>query len=73
MIIFLLQHSYLLEKDVYETKILGVYSTEQLALDAIKRYLKLDGFKFHPDDFYIDKYEINVDNWKEGFISIEDK
>lgn len=74
MTVFLLQHSYLLDSDsdVYETKILGVYSSEELATNAILRYRKLDGFKLHPDDFYIDKYEINKDDWTEGFISIED-
>lgn len=74
MVVFLLQHSYLLDRvsDIYETKILGIYSSEQVATDAISRYRKLDGFKLHPDDFYIDKYEVDKDGWTEGFISFND-
>jgi len=68
--VFLLQHSY--EVDSYEeTKIIGIYSSKNHAEIVIRRYQTLPGFKDFPDCFYIDEYELDKDNWVEGFIKID--
>ncbi|MBQ9484451.1 MAG: hypothetical protein IJU82_09685 [Ruminiclostridium sp.] len=72
MYVWLLQHSYPLENGADEVKMLGVYSTEALAFAAVSRYRKLPGFCDHPDDFYIDRYEVDKDCWTEGFIPSEE-
>lgn len=70
----MLQHSHLVEgeSDVYDSKIIGIYSSEQLALNVVQRYKSICGFEKYPDDFYIDKYKINEDHWTEGFIGFDD-
>lgn len=57
-----------------ENKILGIYSSEQEAFEAIERYYKLDGLKKHPKEcFGVDEYKVDVDaGWKEGFVSSDD-
>ncbi|MBR1898369.1 MAG: hypothetical protein IJ825_05760 [Oscillospiraceae bacterium] len=73
MLVWLLEHSYLLDAaaDVYETKTLGIYSTRDKAEAAVTRYRQLEGFCNHPEDFYIDGYEVDEDNWTEGFFTPE--
>ena len=65
--VYTLQHSY--ERgECDETKFIGVYSSEQEAKDAIDRLKEQPGFCDMPDDFHIDRYEINKDHWAEGFV-----
>lgn len=72
MTVFILQHSYDYGENLeyQETKFLGVFSTEQEAQKAIEHYKTLDGFKDYPDDFYVDKYEVDKRHWTEGFIKV---
>lgn len=74
MKVYVLQHSYLLDaqEDVYETKLIGIYSTQEKAEAAIGRLRKLEGFRDHPEDFYIDEYAVDADNWTEGFFTPQD-
>lgn len=73
---YLLYHEYEYgENNEHEDiKILGIYSSEQEASQAIERYYKLAGFKEYPKEcFIIDDYNVNVDTyWKEGFINSAD-
>ena len=40
-----------------------------MAEKAIKKYYKLPGFKDYPlECFSIDKYRIDENNWKDGFV-----
>lgn len=43
MNVYLLQHSHLIddEDDTYDTKIIGIYSSEEIAMNVIKKYKKL--------------------------------
>ena len=67
--IYLLQHSY--EVGEYdETKIIGIYSSRELAERTIENYKNLPGFiKYPVECFHIDRYEVNQNNWQEGFIA----
>lgn len=66
--VFLLQHSYEIE-EFDETKTIGIYSSKEKAEEAILRYKELPGFRDYPVKcFYIDKYELDLDHWQEGFI-----
>lgn len=71
MRVYVLQHSYLLDaqEEVYETKLIGVYSTQEKAEAAVVRLRRLEGFCDHPEDFYIDGYDVDEDNWTEGFFT----
>ena len=72
--IYLLQHSYEIEihddLKVDETKVIGIYSTYENA-DRVKEKLKVrKGFnRFSEDCFYIDEYELDQDNWTDGFVT----
>lgn len=71
---YLLQHSYEyeicedLKKD--ETKIIGIYSSQKKAEEVKEQFKVKKGFnRFSEDCFYIDEYELDQDNWTEGFIT----
>jgi len=69
--VFVLQHSYQLndESSSEETKLIGIYSTRAIAEMAIERLKKQPGFKDLPEYFSIEEYQIDQDNWTEGFAS----
>jgi len=48
-------------------KIIGLYSSERRASDAIARLSKMPGFRDYPSGFHVDRYILDRDNWSEGF------
>jgi len=68
-----LQHyyDYGKESEHEEVKELGVYSTRELAEEAIDRYATLPGFRDFPlDCFFIAEPTLDKDaGWEEGFVS----
>ncbi len=78
MKVFVLTHQYEYKLDYYEEleqKYLGIYSSEEKAQQAAKRYYQLPGFNKYPFDyFYVTEHEIDVDDgWTEGFVNWEGK
>lgn len=74
MKVYLLQHSYEKEIDeelkVDETKIIGIYSSYENAEQVKKEFKNRKGFnRFSEDFFYIDEYELDQNNWSEGFVT----
>ena len=51
-------------------KLIGIYSSENLALAAIGRSQVLPGFSDDPDRFRIDRYAIDEDHWPRGFVTL---
>ena len=69
-VVYVLQHVHETPNgDDEDVKMIGVYSSEQKAQEAIARVVKAPGFREHPDGFHIDAYEVDRDNWTEGFTS----
>jgi hypothetical protein len=67
--VFILQHEYeWCGRD--EVKFIGVYATHDDAQAAIRRLCDQVGFKDWPDGFSIDEYELGVDHWTEGFVTM---
>lgn len=66
--VFLLQHSYEVN-GVEDSKIIGIYSSREIAESIVIKYKKLPGFKDYPNDFFIYGYELDEDNWEEGFVN----
>ena len=63
-VVYLLWHT-----DKYDdSKLLGVYRTEELADSAMSRFRDKPGFREPGGEFEIDKYKVNQDNWTEGFF-----
>jgi hypothetical protein len=51
-------------------KVIGVYSSEELAAAAVERSRALPGFAKEPDDFVIHRYELDKDHWPRGFVRL---
>jgi len=55
--------------DTDDEKLIGVYRTEADAKAAIKRLRNKPGFADFLDGFQIHAYELNRDQWTEGFVT----
>ena len=66
-VVFVVQHSRELDDDAAETKLVGVYSTEVAANQAIALLRSKPGFAKHPDDFSVDRYVLDRTHWADGF------
>jgi len=67
--VFLLQHVNDLD-GAEDVKLIGVYSSNALARAALARAAQLPGFVDHPDGFDISEYNVDVDQWTEGFLTV---
>ena len=57
------------DEEEYE-KLIGVYSSRQLARDAIKRLRDKPGFRDYPERWKIDDWDLDQDEWLEGFVTV---
>lgn len=78
MKVFVLTHEYEYKVDYYEEleqKYLGIYSSEEKAQQAAKRYYQLPGFNKYPFNcFHVIEEEMDGDSgWTEGFTNWEGK
>lgn len=66
--VFVLVHAYEFDEG-REMKILGAYSSQEKADEAIERYYKLEGFRDYPKAcFWVYEMDVNKDEeWNEGF------
>ena len=70
MIVFVVQHIHMIGDDGEEdTKMIGVYSNQEKAKEAVKRLQLQPGFRDTPEGFSIDPYTLDEDNWVEGYTS----
>ena len=68
--LYQLHHEYELDEGDREMKSLGIYSSQEKAIEAIERYRTLEGFRNRPDGFVISELIVDRDSgWTEGFIS----
>ena len=51
-------------------KVLGIYSSSELAEAALERARALPGFDKEPDVFVIHRYELDKDHWPRGFVRL---
>ena len=68
--VFLLFHIHHLADGEDDKKLLGAYSSREVAQSRIEAlYRKLPGFSDDDGEFIIDEYEIDQDNWCEGYVT----
>ena len=67
--VYLLHHIRTIE-DHEDVKLLGVFSSRDLAERAKERAVNLPGFKDSPDGFSVDKYIIDRMGWTAGYRTI---
>lgn len=80
MSVFVLQHCHTNEWDDDDAKLIGVYSSRLEAERAVERLRTMPGFVDYPrvvdprkdedpNGFYISEFELDQDEWRQGFIS----
>jgi hypothetical protein len=65
---FVLQHLREDPEGYDDLKLIGVYSSEELAGKALENHKTLPGFVDYPDGFDLAAYELDQDYWIEGFL-----
>ena len=79
--VFVVEHLHVLPGGQENVKFIGVYRSSEAAHAAIERRKVHPGFRDHPrlidpitdDDesgFYIGEYELDKDQWDEGFVTV---
>ena len=63
-LLFVLLHSL---PETGRVKVVGVYSSRELAEAAEERTRLLPGFADEPDGFTIEQFEVDRDHWPRGF------
>jgi hypothetical protein len=67
--VFILWHHYSNDPDDDSEKLLGVYSSREIAEERRDRkYKHLPGFCRGEGEFTIDPYDLDQDHWNEGFF-----
>ncbi|HVJ70715.1 MAG TPA: hypothetical protein VM531_04260 [Sphingomicrobium sp.] len=66
-LLFVLLHSL---PETGRVKVVGVYSSRELAEAAVERTRLLPGFADEPDGFTIEQYEVDRDHWPRGFVRL---
>jgi hypothetical protein len=69
MDVFVLWHVHEFPDGEEDAKLIGIYSSWELADEAKQRALSQPGFREAPDGFCIDRYAVNQDHWTEGYIT----
>ena len=70
MKVYLLQHVHVLEGGDEDVKLIGVYSSRENADAAITRLSHAPGFCDAMDGFHVDEYQLDKDQWVEGYSTL---
>lgn len=68
--VYVLQHVHLMVDGTEDVKFIGVYSSRENAQAAIIRIGQTAGFSEAPDGFHIDEYQVDKDQWVEGYSTL---
>jgi hypothetical protein len=69
-IVFIVQHLHVHEGGEEDIKLIGAYSSEATAKQAIERLKLQPGFCEVPEGFTIGPYRLDEDNWAEGYVTM---
>jgi hypothetical protein len=67
---YVLQHVHSFEDGTEDVKFIGVYSSRENAQAAITRLGQAPGFSDAPAGFHIDEYQVDNDQWVEGYSTL---
>jgi len=70
MEVYLLQHVHPLEDGADDVKVIGVYSSRENAETAITRLSQMPGFCDAAAGFHVDEYQLDNDQWVEGYSTL---
>ena len=66
----MLQHVHSADDGAEDVKLIGVYSSQANAQAAITRLRRAPGFSEAPAGFHIDEYQVDKDQWVEGYSTL---
>jgi hypothetical protein len=69
--VWLLWHGDDIYDETPDATLLGVYSSQERAEARKAAALQLPGFGDYPDAFEVSRYEVDRDEWTEGFVEVE--
>ena len=69
--VYLVEHVHEFEDGSEDVKMIGVYSDEGKAGEAVARAKLLPGFAKAPDSFRVSRYRLDTDHWLEGYVTVE--
>jgi hypothetical protein len=67
---YVLQHVHSVSDGAEDVKLVGVYSSRENAQAAITRLSQAPGFSEAPAGFHIDEYQVDKDQWVEGYSTL---
>ena len=68
--VYVLQHVHSLDEGREDIKLIGVYSSRENAQAGIARLGQAPGFDDAPAGFHIDEYQVDQDQWVEGYSTL---
>ena len=68
--VYVLQHVHSVDDGAEDVKLIGVYSSRENAQTAITRLGLAPGFSEEPAGFHIDEYQVDKDQWVEGYSTL---
>jgi len=68
--VYVLQHVHEGEDGAEDVKFIGVYSSRENAQAAITRLSQAPGFSEAQAGFHIDEYQVDRDQWIEGYSTL---
>lgn len=66
IIVYCVQHENIENDYIKEPRVIGIYTSEKLAQEAIERAKKLSGYGNYPEGFQITEYILNLDQFIVG-------
>ena len=75
MMVYIVWHEYeyLLDGVQLDNEsLIGIYSSPQKAEEVVQKCKGREPYKEYPDNFCIDKYEVDKCHWTDGFIIPEE-
>lgn len=65
--VYFVEHENIEDDYIEEPRMIGIYSSEQLAQEAVERAKKLSGYGDYPEGFQITEYILDLDQFIVGF------
>jgi len=73
LLIFVLEHLHEFEDGHEDSKLLGLYSSQEKAEAGLERVRDQPGFRDHPEGFSIEAWEVDSERiaWPQGFVTVQ--
>lgn len=69
--VFIVTHSHEFDDGHEDVKMIGAFSAREKAEAVVSRLRTEPGFRDQPEGFHVEPYELDVDHWSEGFVTVE--